>query len=236
MGLMTTIAAPLGSPNPPIPSLFQRTPPDGADAPASQTGPRTQASVRGVGPLRPGLGQGMLLDPAAIRITQGQGGTASKPAPPPGELNEAEQAEVAELKARDAEVHRHEEAHARAGGAYSGAPSYQFQRGPDGGQYAVGGSTPIDVAPIEGDPQATIRKMQTIKRAASAPAEPSGQDRAIAAQADATIQQARAELAEQHREEANQSAAEPAGGRQPGPADFAQSAQAYAQTAALIAA
>ncbi|MBQ4839541.1 MULTISPECIES: putative metalloprotease CJM1_0395 family protein [Pseudoalteromonas] len=118
------------------------------------------------------------------------------------ELSEREQAQqeqdeqqLKELKDRDREVKLHEQAHARVGGQYAGAPSYEYQRGPDGNNYAVGGQVMIDVAPVEGDPQQTIEKMQTVRAAALAPAEPSGADRAIAADATSKIATAQAELA-----------------------------------------
>ncbi|OCQ19611.1 catalase [Pseudoalteromonas luteoviolacea] len=120
------------------------------------------------------------------------------------EVDEREQAQqeqdeqqIMELKDRDREVRLHEQAHARVGGQYAGAPSYEYQRGPDGNNYAVGGQVMIDVAPIEGDPQQTIEKMQTVRAAALAPAEPSGADRAIAADATSKIATAQAELAKQ---------------------------------------
>lgn len=117
------------------------------------------------------------------------------------ELTDEEKRVVAEMKARDAEVRRHEEAHARVGGQYAGAPSYQYDQGPDGNKYAVSGEVPIDVAPIPGDPAATIRKMDVVKRAALAPAEPSSQDRAVAAKAEQEKIKARAEQLELKREE-----------------------------------
>jgi hypothetical protein len=116
-------------------------------------------------------------------------------------LSEGEQKQVAELKKRDREVRQHEQAHQAAGGQYASAPSYEYQKGPDGQQYAVGGEVQIDSSPIAGDPEATIEKMRVVKAAALAPAEPSGQDRKVAAAADAAAQQARAELAAQDREE-----------------------------------
>ncbi|ALU43897.1 MULTISPECIES: putative metalloprotease CJM1_0395 family protein [Pseudoalteromonas] len=109
---------------------------------------------------------------------------------------EVEQAQIQELKDRDREVRLHEEAHARVGGQYAGSPTYEYQRGPDGNNYAVGGQVMIDVAPT-GDPRETIDKMQTVRAAALAPAEPSGADRAIAADATAKIAQAQADLAKQ---------------------------------------
>ena len=39
----------------------------------------------------------------------------------------------------------------------------------------------MDTSPVPGDPQATIRKAQTVRQAALAPAEPSGQDQRAAA-------------------------------------------------------
>ncbi|MFK7828651.1 MAG: putative metalloprotease CJM1_0395 family protein [Congregibacter sp.] len=101
---------------------------------------------------------------------------------------------VRELAARDREVRAHEQAHANVGGRYAGSPTYSFQKGPDGRQYAVGGEVSIDVSPVPGDPQATIDKARIVRRAALAPAQPSSQDRAVAAEATAIQQQASAEL------------------------------------------
>lgn len=113
-----------------------------------------------------------------------------------------EQLEIAELASRDREVRAHEQAHAAVGGAYAGAPTYTFARGPDGKRYAVGGEVSIDTSPVPNDPEATLRKMELVQRAALAPAEPSAQDRRVAAQAAAQAAQARTELAQQRREEA----------------------------------
>ena len=109
-------------------------------------------------------------------------------------FTEQEQAKIDELKDRDREVVAHELAHANAGGQYAGSPSYTYETGPDGVKYAVGGEVPIDTSKIAGDPQATIAKAAQIKRAALAPAEPSGQDRKVAAQADRMAGEARSEL------------------------------------------
>lgn len=113
------------------------------------------------------------------------------------ELDEQELEKVDELKSRDQEVRVHEQAHAAVGGRYASAPSYEYERGPDGKSYAVGGEVQIDVSPVQGDPEATIQKMQVVRRAAMAPAEPSPADRAIAAEATNKATQARAELAQQ---------------------------------------
>lgn len=85
------------------------------------------------------------------------------------------------------------------GGQLAGSPSYSFQRGPDGVRYAVGGEVPIDVSKVPGDPQATLEKMQLVQRAALAPAEPSSQDRRVAALAAQQAAEARAELSSERR-------------------------------------
>ena len=111
------------------------------------------------------------------------------------ELTPEEQQQVDKLKARDQEVRTHESAHMMAAGAYvTSGPSYTYQTGPDGKGYAIGGSVGIDTSPIEGDPEATIQKMQTVAAAALAPAEPSGQDQKVAAAARQAEAKARAEL------------------------------------------
>lgn len=102
---------------------------------------------------------------------------------------------IQQLSARDREVRQHEQAHVRVGGRYAGAPSYQYERGPNGLSYAVSGEVPIDVAPVANDPLATIRKMEQVRHAALAPAEPSAQDRAVAAMATRQMLKAKAELA-----------------------------------------
>ena len=118
------------------------------------------------------------------------------------ELSEQEKEVVDNLKKRDMEVKAHEQAHVAAGGAYvKGGISYTFETGPDGNRYAVGGEVQIDSSPVKGDPQATIIKAQIIKGAALAPANPSGQDRAVAAKADQMMQKARQELMQKPNEE-----------------------------------
>lgn len=109
------------------------------------------------------------------------------------ELSESEDRQVQKLQKRDREVRAHERAHMAAGsGIVQGGASFTYQRGPDGHNYAVGGEVKIDTS-SESDPESTIRKMQQVKRAALAPAEPSGTDRAVAAQAGRIEAQARQE-------------------------------------------
>ncbi|SOE01696.1 putative metalloprotease CJM1_0395 family protein [Caenispirillum bisanense] len=128
----------------------------------------------------------------------------------PGELSPEQQARVAELKARDAEVRTHEQAHKAVGGRYAGAPRYETTRGPDGNTYAIGGEVAIDVSPA-GTPDETIDKMIQVKAAALAPAEPSPQDRRVAAMADALRLQAMAEARAQGAAESDAAFAESQG-------------------------
>jgi hypothetical protein len=112
-------------------------------------------------------------------------------------LSDEEQKQVEELEKRDREVKAHEAAHkASAGGNARGGASYEYQAGPDGRQYAVGGHVDIDVGPVQGNPRATLQKAQTVQRAALAPADPSGQDRAVAAAAAQLARQAQSEVAQ----------------------------------------
>ena len=116
-------------------------------------------------------------------------------------LDSQELQELQQLKIRDSEVRAHEQAHLAAAGQYArGGASFTFQKGPDGVSYAVGGEVGIDVG-REKTPEATISKMQVIKRAALAPASPSSADRSIAARARLMESQARQELLIKRQEE-----------------------------------
>ena len=120
------------------------------------------------------------------------------------QLTEEEQKQIDELKARDREVKTHEQAHIAAGGSYvKGGATYDYQTGPDGKQYAVGGSVNIDTSPVDGDPEATIAKAQVVIKAALAPAEPSGQDQKVASAARQMMNEARKELTSQNNAEIN---------------------------------
>lgn len=109
-------------------------------------------------------------------------------------LSDTELKQVEQLRQRDQEVKRHEAAHLAAAGQHAtGGARFTYSRGPDGRSYAIGGSVGIDVSP-ESNPEATIRKANQIKRAAMAPAEPSAQDRSVAAAAVSLRHQAQAEV------------------------------------------
>jgi len=112
-----------------------------------------------------------------------------------GQFTEDEQKRIDELKKIDAQVRAHEAAHQAAAGGLARGKSFTYTTGPDGGQYAVGGEVQIDTSPIPNNPQATITKMQQVQRAALAPADPSGQDLAVASQAASAAQKARTESA-----------------------------------------
>lgn len=122
------------------------------------------------------------------------------------EQEQKEQRQISELATRDREVRAHEQAHASIGGQYAGSPTYSFERGPNGVNYAVGGEVAIDTSPVPNDPEATLRKAQVIRAAASAPAEPSPQDRRVAAQAASLENEARAQLAAESASEVQQTA------------------------------
>ena len=153
----------------------------------------------------------------------------------PEQLSREEQREVDQLKQRDAEVRAHEQAHSAAGGRYAGAASYSYTTGPDDRRYATSGEVPIDVSKVPDNPSATIAKMQVVKRAALAPANPSGADRAIHASASRSEQQARAEFREEKAEELAGQGADEADTPVDGPASEPSPSPESATTEALLA-
>jgi hypothetical protein len=104
--------------------------------------------------------------------------------------------EIRQLQSRDREVRAHEAAHAAAGGAIAGSPTYTTKRGPDGKTYVTGGEVSIDISPVKGDPEATLKKAEQVRAAALAPAQPSSQDMRVAQKAQAMAAKARADIAE----------------------------------------
>ena len=109
------------------------------------------------------------------------------------EAKDKKEATVKELEKIQREVISHEAAHQAAAGDLGGGVSYSYAEGPDGKNYIVGGEVPIKLK--EGDtPEETLRNMQQVQRAASAPADPSGQDRQVAAKAASIASKARAEI------------------------------------------
>ncbi|MEL6716717.1 MAG: putative metalloprotease CJM1_0395 family protein, partial [Planctomycetota bacterium] len=114
-------------------------------------------------------------------------------------LTREEETEVRELQARDKEVRAHEEAHkAAAGDLALGGPTYEYDKGPDGRDYAVGGE--VQIALKEGEtPEETADNARRARRAALAPAEPSSQDLKVAAEAAQMEAEANRAAAEERR-------------------------------------
>lgn len=125
-------------------------------------------------------------------------GALSAPAPNKndvtGEINDEQKTQVQKLKKIDQEVRNHERAHKTVGGQYAGSASFTYTKGPDGQRYAVGGEVPIDTSPVEGNPEATLAKLDVVIAAALAPAKPSAQDLKVAASAVTARNQARIEF------------------------------------------
>jgi hypothetical protein len=119
-------------------------------------------------------------------------------------LTPEQQQQVQKLKSTDQKVREHEAAHMAAGAGLTGGAHLEYVRGPDGKQYAVAGEVKIDVSPAQ-TPEQTIDKARRIQAAALAPADPSAQDRAVAAQAAQMAAKAQAELNRQE-SPANQAA------------------------------
>ncbi len=182
-------------PVPPAPGLYHAAPRSDVTA-AEETGTQQQdrysPSDRN---SASGAEKGSATQHNSSSNGNGPHAAGSRKAPDGHELSAEEVRQLEELQARDREVHAHEQAHIAAGGRYvrSGA-SYHYQTGPDGKKYAIGGEVSIDTSE-ENDPRATMRKMETVRKAALAPARPSAQDRAIAAQASRKMAEASAELA-----------------------------------------
>lgn len=112
-----------------------------------------------------------------------------------GQLSEADRQRLQSLQRSDRQVRAHEMAHVAAGGSLvrSGA-SFSYAIGPDGQRYAVGGEVGIDTSPGR-SPAETLDKAARIRAAALAPADPSPQDRQVAAMATRMAMQASMELA-----------------------------------------
>ena len=115
------------------------------------------------------------------------------------ELSAAELKKVEELQRIDRKVQAHEMAHLAAGaGLVRGGPTYGYETGPDGRRYAVSGEVSIDGSPAD-TPERTVTKAARIKTAALAPADPSAQDRRVAASAEQMAMDARMQIAQQQR-------------------------------------
>ncbi|MDQ1244768.1 MAG: hypothetical protein QG565_1108 [Campylobacterota bacterium] len=118
----------------------------------------------------------------------------------PSELSIDERRLVQDLQSRDTEVRAHEAAHQGAGGGMTGGASFSYQKGPDGRMYAIGGEVSISI-PSGSTPQETIRNAQQAIAAAMAPADPSGQDFAVASSAMVMLIKAQQQQAKEMQQE-----------------------------------
>jgi hypothetical protein len=96
-------------------------------------------------------------------------------------LTPREEELIRKLERIDKDVHEHELQHYLAAQPYARTPEYFEVIGPDGRRFAVSGITAFDASPIAGDAEATIRKLDSLARAALAPRAPSEEDRHVAA-------------------------------------------------------
>ena len=146
-------------------------------------------------PAKGSAGNGLAPDNGSDGRDTGDGyEEGTTPPSTPRELSDSEKRVLQDLKARDREVRAHELAHKAAGGSVTGPINFEYTNGPDGKRYVSGGEVSVDTS--EGrTPEETIRKMEQVRAAALAPANPSGADRAVAAEAAATEAAARRELA-----------------------------------------
>ena len=100
-----------------------------------------------------------------------------------------------ELIAADESVKVHENSHLAVLGGFAAGPiNYNYITLPDGSKFAVGGSIKVDLNPVPGDPEATIRKARAIANASFAVNSPSPADMQVAAQAYQMEMQAQREL------------------------------------------
>jgi hypothetical protein len=117
------------------------------------------------------------------------------------QLTLEQQAEVEKLAARDRDVRTHEAAHMTSAGALASGVEYTYRLGPDGQLYAVGGRVRISIpAGLSADQM--LAAAQTLRAAANAPVDPSGQDQQVAAKATALEADAQEKINEQRTQSA----------------------------------
>lgn len=104
------------------------------------------------------------------------------------ELSEDEKAMVKELSERDREVRMHEQVHSAMLGRYAGSVRYDYQVGPDGHAYAIGGSTEVRSGHA-GTNFENFQEAKTIQRAAMGAGNPSSADISVAIKAEQRAQE-----------------------------------------------
>ncbi|MDD3324783.1 MAG: putative metalloprotease CJM1_0395 family protein [Sulfurospirillaceae bacterium] len=109
-------------------------------------------------------------------------------------LTAEQKIQIARLQAMDSAVKAHERAHISAGaGVILSGANFVYQKAPDEKLYAIGGEVTIDTSK-ESTPQETIAKMQIVRTAALAPADPSSTDYQVASTATMISMQSRLEI------------------------------------------
>jgi len=172
---------------------------DNTDRPENPNSPESALNGSGDANGQEAVSASALGRAAVADTEEGKDGEGQKQSAAGGdsvELSPEAQKMLDSLKARDREVRAHEAAHVAAGaGVVTGGAQFTQQRGPDGNMYAIGGEVGIDASPIPNDPQGTMAKARQIASAALAPADPSPQDRSVAASARQMEAKAASELA-----------------------------------------
>jgi len=104
------------------------------------------------------------------------------------------------LEERDTEVQKHELDHWHEAGEFAASgPQYETTTASNGRSFITGGKVMVNIGEIADDPEKTIAKMKRIESSSLKPAEPSDQDRRVAAQASQKRQKAEVELTEKRR-------------------------------------
>ncbi len=141
--------------------------------------------------------------PQKSRTPQNSSVQTGPPTSTPDKIELSREARIiSQMTSSDRAVRDHEAAHQAAGGHYAGSARFGYRQGPDGKRYAVSGEVTIDASPVAGDPEATMKKAETVRAAALAPVDPSAQDQQVASQATSMKIQAQAELKTQGAEQA----------------------------------
>jgi hypothetical protein len=124
--------------------------------------------------------------------------------PPSGRLEPRDQSEVDRLQARQHDVQSAELRGVLAAGTNASSAQYLFETGPDGKQYAVGAQLNLAVTPVVGAPQATLKKLESVKLATGTMRVTQASTRAAEEQQSALVGQTRAQVANERYRSAQQ--------------------------------
>ena len=150
-----------------------------------------------------GVGQSAGIGLAQLYASERQAQSSATSGTRPGSEKKSadEERQIDRLVATDRNVRAHEQAHLSAGAdLVRGGATFEYATGPDGKRYAVGGEVSIDSSKGR-SPEETISKAARIRAAALAPADPSAQDRQVAAAASQLAMEARQEMVAQAQQE-----------------------------------